>query len=149
MSSRVERFMQSYKAAWEGRDDELLCSLFTKDGIYRNTPFDAQHGHEAIARYWDRVKLQEDITLDYEVVTETDTGGVATWTVIYQVSSEEMFQMWAKSTGTGLPDRKPGDPLPRLRLGGIAVITLGDDDLCTEFRIWWHSQVIAAEVQHG
>jgi len=141
MPSRVQQFMETYKAAWEGRDDALLCSLFAEDGIYRNTPFDAQHGHEAIARYWDRVKLQEDITLGYEVVAETETGGVAAWTVTYQVSSEKMFEMWAKSTGTGMPDRNPGDPLPRLTLEGIAVITLRDDGLCTEFRIWWHSQV--------
>ena len=81
MPSRVQQFMETYKAAWEGRDDALLCSLFAEDGVYRNTPFDAQHGHKAIARYWDRVKLQEDITLGYAVVAETETGGVATWTI--------------------------------------------------------------------
>ena len=52
--------METYKRAWETRDDALLCSLFAPDGVYHNTPFDQQAGHEAIARYWDRVKLQDE-----------------------------------------------------------------------------------------
>lgn len=142
MNSRVGRFMEGYKRAWEGRDDRLLCALFAPDGVYHNTPFDAQIGHLAIARYWDRVKLQDDVRLDYKIVAETDDGGVATWSVTYRVTSEKMFEMWAKSAGTGMIDRRSGDPLPRLRLEGIAVVELGTDDLCRHFRIWWHSQVV-------
>lgn len=141
MSSRIGRFMDGYKRAWEERDDRLLCALFHPNGIYHNTPFDAQIGHEAIARYWDRVKLQDDVRLDYKIIAVTSDGGVATWSVTYQVTSEKMFEMWAKSAGTGMIDHRPGDPLPRLRLEGIAVVALGPDDLCQHFRIWWHSQV--------
>jgi SnoaL-like domain len=141
MSSRIRRFMEGYKRAWQGRDDRLLCALFAPDGVYHNTPFDAQIGHPAIARYWDRVKLQDDVHLDYQIVAETANGGVATWSVIYKVTSEKMFEMWAKSAGTGMIGHRPGDPLPRLRLEGIAVVELGPDDLCRHFRIWWHSHV--------
>ena len=42
--------MDTYKRAWEGRDDALLCSLFAADGVYHNTPFDQQVGHAAISR---------------------------------------------------------------------------------------------------
>ncbi len=133
--------MDTYKRAWEARDDALLCSLFATDGVYRNTPFDAQVGHAAIARYWDRVKLQDDIRFAYTIVAERPDGGVATWSTRYQVTSEKMFEMWAKSAGTALPEREPGAPLPRLRLEGIAIVELGDDGLCRDFRLWWHSQL--------
>lgn len=141
VTSRLTGFMETYKRAWEARDDRLLCSLFSADGVYHNTPFDEQVGHAAIARYWDRVKLQDDIRFEYSVVSELPTGGVATWSTRYRVTSEKMFEMWAKSAGTGMIERKPGDPLPRLRLDGIAIVELGDDGLCRHFRLWWHSQL--------
>ena len=141
MTSSLGRFMDTYKRAWEMRDDALLCSLFASDGVYHNTPFDEQVGHEAMARYWDRVKLQDDIHFSYAIVSETENRGVATWTTRYRVTSEKMFEMWAKSAGTGMIERRPGGPLPRLRLEGIAVVELGDDGLCTHFRLWWHSQL--------
>ena len=140
MTDRIRQFMETYKQAWETRDDKLLCSLFTPNGVYHNTPFDQQVGHAAIARYWDRVKLQDDIHFDYAIVAEAPTGGVATWCTRYRVTSEKMFEMWAKSAGTGMIERKPGQELPRLRLEGIAVIEF-DGDLCSNFRIWWHSQM--------
>jgi hypothetical protein len=141
MASSLVEFMEIYKRAWETRDDALLCTLFAPDGAYHNTPFDEQVGHEAIARYWDRVKLQDDIYFSYAIVSDTGNGGVATWTTRYRVTSEKMFEMWAKSAGTGMIDRTPGDPLPRLRLEGIAIVELDNDGLCKHFRLWWHSQL--------
>jgi len=137
----IEAFMARYKEAWEQRDEHKLCALFTEDGVYHNTPFAEQHGHAAIAEYWQRVKLQEDIQLNYEVLAETENGGIAHWHVTYQVASKELFQIWAKSTGTNLLERKPGDPLPRLVLDGILVGEFDDNGLCKSVRLWWHSVV--------
>jgi hypothetical protein len=47
----IEQFMQGYKAAWEGRDENLFCALFAPDGIYHNTPFAEQRGHDQLAAY--------------------------------------------------------------------------------------------------
>ena len=104
----IEQFMQGYKAAWEGRDERLFCVLFAEDGAYHNTPFAVQRGHAQLAEYWQRVKLQEDVQLRYEVLADTPGGGVAHWHVTYQVASEELFAIWARSTGTHLPPREPG-----------------------------------------
>ena len=76
----IDTFMRGYQAAWQQRDEHLLCSLFAPDGVYHNTPFAAQQGHAAIARYWQRVKLQEDIHLDFEVIARAARGGVRTGT---------------------------------------------------------------------
>jgi hypothetical protein len=107
-------------------------------GPLPNTPFQVQQGSAALVEYWKRVQLQEDVQVSFEILDSQDGGGIAHWHVTYQVASEELFQIWAKSTGTGLPNRKPGDPLPRMVLDGMlqAVFT---DGLCTEARIWWHS----------
>jgi len=139
----IDAFMQRYKAAWELRDERLLCQLFALDGAYHNTPFAVQRGHAEIAQYWQRVKLQEDIDVTYEVVARWPAGGAAHWHVTYQVASEELFAIWARSTGTGVPARKPGDPLPRLALDGMLVAQFNPAGLCQDCRLWWHSVVEA------
>ena len=138
----IEKFMQGYKAAWEGRDESLFCALFARDGVYRNTPFAEQRGHEQLARYWDRVKLQEDIDVRYEILAATPSGGIAHWHVTYQVASEELFRISAASTGTNLVARRPGDPLPRMVLDGVLRARF-TDGLCEDCSIWWHSMPMA------
>ncbi|UWQ89932.1 nuclear transport factor 2 family protein [Rhodobacteraceae bacterium M382] len=135
----IQDFMQAYQRVWEAQDSQGFAALFAPDGQYWNTPFQVQTGPTELARYWDRIKLQQDITLTPRVLAETETGGVGHWNVTYQVASEELFQIWAKSTGTGLPDRQPGDPLPRMELDGTLVAEFDADGLATCVRIWWHS----------
>lgn len=135
----LEGFMRAYKRAWETSDENLLASLFAAEGTYHNTPFAAQRGHEQIKQYWQRTKLQKDIEVSFEILQAHAGGGIAHWRTTYQVTSEEMFAMWAASTGTGLIERKPGDPLPRLVLDGMAIVELGSDGLCHSLRLWWHS----------
>ena len=137
----IEQFMQGYKNAWEGKDADAFCALFAEDGIYHNTPFAVQRGHVQLAAYWQRIKLQEDIELSYEVLSSGPDGGVAHWHVTYQVASEELFQIWAASTGTNLIARKPGDPLPRMVLDGVLQASF-DADVCRECRLWWHSMAV-------
>ena len=137
----IDGFMENYKRAWETSDENLLASLFTPDGAYRNTPFAVQQGHEAIKQYWQRTKLQTDIKLTYEVLQRHATGGIAHWHTTYQVTSEDMFKMWAASTGTNMLARKAGDPLPRLALDGMAVVEFDSGGLCRDFRLWWHSRI--------
>lgn len=137
----VHTFMSSYKTAWETSDENLLVSLFAPDGVYHNTPFAEHRGHHAIKAYWQRTKLQTDIRLQYEIIHSEPHGGVAHWHTTYQVTSDDMFRMWAASAGTNLLARKPEDPLPRLALDGIAVIDFEESGLCRHFRIWWHSVV--------
>ncbi len=134
----ITQFMQGYKRAWEQRDDALFCALFTADAEYHNTPFAVQRGHKELAAYWQRVKLQEDVVLTYDVLADAGARGIAHWHVTYQVASEELFQIWAKSTGTNLVARKPGDPLPRMVLDGLLQAEFVGD-LCRCCRLWWHS----------
>jgi limonene-1,2-epoxide hydrolase len=135
----IEQFMQGYKAAWEKRDEAMFCALFAPDGEYRNTPFAVQRGHAQLAKYWKRVKLQEDVRVEYQVLASALRHGIAHWRTTYQVASEELFQIWAKSAGTNLVARKPGDPLPRMVLDGVLKAEF-EGGLCRKAEIWWHSQ---------
>ncbi|MCZ7677009.1 MAG: nuclear transport factor 2 family protein [Roseovarius sp.] len=139
----IDSFMAAYKRVWEGQDSEGFAALFTEDGQYWNTPFQVQGDFAARKTYWDRIRLQDRISLRYEVLARSDGGGIAHWNVTYQVASEELFAIWAKSAGTGLPERKPGDPLPWMELDGMlsAEFETGGDEagLAREVRIWWHS----------
>jgi len=134
----IEEFMRGYKAAWEQRNPAMFAALFLPDGQYHNTPFQVQRGTEQLVEYWKRVQLQEDVQVTFEVLASTATTGIAHWHVTYQVASEELFQIWARSTGTSLVARKPGDPLPRMVLDGVLQATFSAK-LCSEARIWWHS----------
>jgi limonene-1,2-epoxide hydrolase len=138
----IEQFMRGYKAAWEARDDTRFCALFASDGIYRNTPFAEQRGHAQLAAYWQRVKLQSDVEVTYEILASSANDGVAHWHVTYQVTSEELFEIWAKSTGTNTVTRKPGDPLPRMVLDGVLHARFAGG-LCSECRLWWHGMAQA------
>ena len=135
----ITDFMASYKRVWEGQDSPGFAALFVPDGRYHNTPFQVQTGPEQMIAYWDRILLQRDISLNYKVLSDDGDTGVAHWNVTYQVASEELFKIWAASTGTGLPDRKPGDPLPRLELDGVLSAQFAPSGLAQEVRIWWHS----------
>ena len=137
----IHDFMAAYKRVWEGQDKAGFAALFTPDGAYHNTPFQVQRGAEELAAYWARIEHQRDISLRYAVLAETPTGGIAHWHVRYQVASEELFRIWAQSTGTGLPARKEGDSLPRLILDGMLRAEFAKDGLCREARIWWHSTI--------
>lgn len=139
----IQTFMQGYKAAWEQRNPAMFAALFHPDGEYHNTPFQVQRGTAQLVEYWKRVQLQEDVRLSFEVLADTPAAGVAHWHVTYQVASEELFQIWARSTGTNLVARQPGEPLPRMVLDGVlqAQFSAG---LCSQVRIWWHSQPQAA-----
>jgi len=137
----IEQFMQGYKSAWEGKDGAAFCALFTEDGVYHNTPFATQSGHTQLASYWQRIKLQDDIQLNFEILAATPVSGIAHWHVTYQVASEELFQIWAASTGTNLIARKPGAPLPRMVLDGL-LQAFFSPDLCRECHLWWHSMAL-------
>ena len=134
----IQEFMRGYKAAWEARDDEMFADLFLPEGQYHNTPFAVQTGRAQLREYWNRVKLQDDVSLSYTVLSAAPGCGIAHWHVTYQVASEELFQIWARSTGTNLVSRAPGDPLPRMVLDGILQAEF-DAGKCRSCRLWWHS----------
>jgi len=73
----IEQFLEGYKSAWEQRDEKKFVALFAPDGRYHNTPFAVQRGAAELAQYWQRVKLQEDVHVTYEILARASDYGVA------------------------------------------------------------------------
>jgi ketosteroid isomerase-like protein len=53
-ASSMKKSLDSYFDAWRKQDSELLCELFTNDGVYRVKPFDIEVyvGKDEIRKYW-------------------------------------------------------------------------------------------------
>jgi hypothetical protein len=52
-----------------------------------------QQGPVELAAYREQIILRDDISLTYEILSKTPTGGIAHWNVTYQVASAELFRI--------------------------------------------------------
>ena len=114
-----ETWLQSYKAAWEGRNAQGAASLFTPHNAeYYWTPFDPpQRGLDEIAAAWDgAVTHQRDILMTFEVLAVEGNRGIARW-------------------HTNLTSVPSGEPV---QLDGILTAEFDGPKHCREFREWWH-----------
>ena len=128
-------------AAWEQRDEKLLCDLFAPDGTYHNTPFAVQRGHAEIAQYWQRVKLQEDIEVSLRgrcAIARGRRGALARDLSGGVGGAVRDLGRVHRNRRAGA---QSGDPLPRLALDGMLVAEFNAGGLCQTCRLWWHSVV--------
>lgn len=123
----VQTWLQRYKQAWEGRDAELVPTLFTEAAHYIETPFDAPMiGHAAIRDYWQAgpVTGQHDIAFDSTLWTVQGDVALAHWTARFT------------RTASG----------QRIALDGVFRLTFapgsGAPPKCTELREWWFRQTL-------
>ena len=115
----------------------MLCKLFATDGVYRNTPFAEQRGHDAIAKYWQRVKLQQDIHLSYGYSPEAQPAAWPTGT-----SPIRLHPKSCSKSGQRRPEPILWPVRPRasakVALDGILTAEFNESGLCQECRLWWH-----------
>lgn len=116
----LERWLAAYGEAWEKRDAEGVCRLFTGDALYYETPYsDPFRGHDGIGQYWSRVTAdQRDIAFSHETVGVADGTGVAKWSAKFRL----------ESTGGSV------------ELNGVFLLEFDDGGLCTTLREWWHAR---------
>jgi SnoaL-like domain len=119
---QVEKWLEAYGRAWEGRDPRAAAELFTEDATYQETPFvEPARGRDAIHKYWENVaRTQQDIHFQFEVLALTDRGCFAQW----------------HSTFLRLPQNI------RLELDGIFLLSFSPQGRCTALREWWHRKEI-------
>ncbi len=64
--SRVEKWAEAYRLAWETADSEAAAALFAQDGTYRNDIYQDHPnvGRDGVIAYWDGVtSVQSDVTV--------------------------------------------------------------------------------------
>ncbi len=113
------QWLTRYGEVWESRYPEGVAELYSEHVLYYWTPFDRpkQGRGEIIAASREASSRQENIQFRYELLALREHKGWARW--------------WCSfvrvTTGR------------KVRLDGILEATFDDEDLCTEFREWWHS----------
>ena len=113
---RLGAWLERFGRAWETRDPELAAALFSKDGSYRETPFDEPlTGSNEIRAYWSTLpRAREDIRFIYEILAAVEPWGIAHWRGSYTLVEPEM----------------------RVEIDGILLIALDGEGACREFREW-------------
>ena len=82
----AERFLSTYKRAWESRDADLAASLFTEDAEYWETPFgEPLRGREGVRRYWQAAtSTQESIHFTAGKPLTVGSTLIAEWGCTYR-----------------------------------------------------------------
>lgn len=119
-NEKFTTWLEHYQKAWENRNPGAAVQLFTPDATYQETPFDIpMRGTEEILEYWQEVpRSQKDIHFDWQILFCDHHLGVAHWRAEFiRISSET-----------------------KILLDGILTAEFSDEDLCCNFREWWHRQ---------
>jgi uncharacterized protein (TIGR02246 family) len=119
----AKKFLQTYTRAWETRDAELAASLFAKDAIYQETPFeDPRVGVEAIRAYWQGATApQKEIDVLMREPTVVENTVIAEWGARY----------------THAPTGE------RRELRGILIAEFEEgEEKVTSFREYWHRRTL-------
>lgn len=116
----MEQWLEAYGKAWEEKDADSFTGLFSPDVLYYWTPFEEpKRGRDGLAQaFHAAVSRQRDIHFTSKILaTATEGKGIAHWHCAFD------------RIGTGV----------RVSLDGIFLMEFGDDDRCSVFREWWHS----------
>lgn len=123
----ANRFLATYKQAWETRDPDLAANLFTRDAHYWETPFgEPIVSREAIRAYWKTATdAQRDIRFTVRDSFAVGHTLVAEWSCTY----------------THQPSGSPAAAGERRELAGILLADFYGEEV-RSFREYWHRRVL-------
>lgn len=121
------RWLEAYKAAWEGRDPEAAAALFTPGASYRESPFRPPlRGRDEIRAYWragPRDK-QRDVAFDFDVWAVAGAAGICRWRACFRrLRDDRRVELDGVLRGEFVDGAGPGVPL------------------CRSFEEWWHRRL--------
>jgi hypothetical protein len=111
------KWFEQYDLAWEHRDVTAASALFSENAVYREDPFESpMRGERAIRDYWNGVaREQRNVRVSYEILSVCGNVSIVHWRARFM----------------RVPSKQ------RVRLDGIAEITLDTHGKCVLFREWW------------
>lgn len=113
----VDRWLHSFRRAWEASDADAVVELFTDDAIYRSAPFVEPHvGRAAIHAYWDRVTVTQAL-VQVELAQPLVDGFQA------------VVEWWTTMTDA--------DAAGDVTLPGVLILDFDDEVRCTALREYW------------
>ena len=80
----IEKVMKKYAKAWEKQDAKLLLSIFTKNGIYQESPLSKPYkGHKQIVKFWEECVIRDTSKIKFKLgkcyISADKKTGFAEW----------------------------------------------------------------------
>ena len=111
----VQEWIDAYHRAWVTADADLVTTLFTADGSYRDNILEEPHvGTEQIKAYWSSV-TDDQSKVDLEMGSPFVDG------------NRVAVEFWANMSVEGEP----------VTLPGCLLLNFDEDGLCTSLREYW------------
>jgi hypothetical protein len=115
--NNLKNWLKTLGDAWTSKNPDLIGSICADDVKYYENPFEAPRvGRQAVISEWQNVpNSQRNITFNFDIIGITDGIGIAHWHASF----------------TRIPEDKIDT------LDGIFTIKLNENEMCTEFHMWW------------
>lgn len=111
----IDRWLEDFRQGWINGEVDKVLNLFSQDVDYYETP-SKKLEYSELRSEWENVKDQKNIQLYTEVFSRAANRYTVKWRLSY---------------------RKNGR---KKELGGVYLIVLGDEGLCTEFHQYCQSE---------
>lgn len=88
----VELFLRHLVEAWEERDVESACKLFSSCKVYHETPFSGNMviAPGGIRELWKEIETQSDIKVGVKVAVQSDNRAAISYEAAYSVGEERV-----------------------------------------------------------
>ena len=119
-TKQFDKWLHDLKLAWETTDPQAAVNLCAEKVEWHEVPFGQPYTtrQEVLDEWQDLSTQQKDIQVTYEIITVSDSFGIAHWNAKF----------------TRLPSGE------KAHLDGIYKVSLDENNLCTEFHQWYNSE---------
>ncbi len=119
-NGQFDKWLMGLKEAWVTKNPQSAIDLCADNVVWYEIPFGKPlRTKQEILTEWQSVPTsQKDITVSYEILTVTESFGIAHWNARF----------------TRLPSGV------QAHLDGIYKVSLNDENLCTEFHQWYNAE---------
>jgi len=115
MPIEVEKWLESYRRAWENKDSVGAAALFSEDATYRSNIFEDPHqGREGIFSYWSEV-------------TSTQEGASVAMGRPFVDGNRVAAEFWTVMRSDG----------EEITLPGCLLLEFDEDGRCRSLREYW------------
>ncbi|HLD56707.1 MAG TPA: hypothetical protein VJA47_00265 [archaeon] len=108
--TEIKEWLDKFRSYWQAHDIKKVMTLFDKNVVYYETPFKRVDGVDLLAKEWEGIKNQKNISLTIEIFSESRNRYSVIFKLEY-INKENIEKI----------------------CGGTYLIELNDAGLCTYF----------------
>lgn len=80
----ITAWLKNFKENWQNHNTKGILDLFDKNIIYYETPFVKLNDFDSLVKEWESINNQKDITLDFEIFSNTLNKSSVIWRLQYR-----------------------------------------------------------------